>query len=105
VSRRAGYTEGRPLGEGPVVNVRVKLFAVQQETIGQREVLLDLPEDACAGDVPRALGERYPVLTPFLSSVALAVNLEFVGPSHPLQEGDEVAIIPPVSGGASPWSS
>lgn len=82
------------------MNVRVKLFAVQQEVVGEREVPLSLPEEARAGDVLTALAERYPSLVPYLSSVALAVNLEFVQPAHRLREGDEVAIIPPVSGGA-----
>ena len=50
-------------------------------------------------DVLDALRDAYPGLDPALAAAMVAVNLEYVGPDFRLNPGDEVAIIPPVSGG------
>jgi len=81
------------------VKIRVRLFAAVKDIVGQREVVLDVPEgttvagmlDRFAGDYPRLRG-----LTP---SILFAVNREYVQGTQVLAEGDEVALIPPVSGG------
>jgi len=83
-----------------LIRVRVRLFAVQRELAGMREVALDLPEGA---DVERAwvaLVERHPVLAPGRASLRFARNGDYADPTTPLTDGDEVAMIPPVSGGA-----
>jgi molybdopterin converting factor subunit 1 len=79
------------------MKVRVRLFAVAAQRAGESELELTLPEGATAGDVVAALAARHGRALP--AGTAVAVNQEYAGPGHGLREGDEVAIIPPVSGG------
>jgi molybdopterin converting factor subunit 1 len=81
------------------VRVRVRLFAVQRELAGTREVPLELPEAADVEAAWTALVGRYPVLAPGRPSMRFARNGEYADPETPLADGDEVAMIPPVSGG------
>jgi molybdopterin converting factor subunit 1 len=85
---------------GARVRVRVRLFAVQRELAGAREVPLELDAGATVESAWDALVARYPVLAPGRQSVRFARNGEYVDATEPLAEGDEVACIPPVSGGA-----
>jgi len=82
------------------VKVNVRLFAGLHDLIGQRQVSLELSDDATIADLREGLSSRYPVVTPFLSTLVCAVDEEYVSLEHPLRDGDEVALIPPVSGGA-----
>jgi molybdopterin synthase catalytic subunit len=77
------------------VQVAVKLFAGLRERAGVRERVLELPEGACAGDVWSALA-----LGDEPSGLLYAVNRAYAGREAALADGDEVALIPPVSGGA-----
>ncbi len=82
-----------------MITVTVKLFAAYQEAFQVPELQLDLPEPACAGDVlEKLLGDR-PELERWRAVTRFGVNLQFVPPETPLQAGDEVVLIPPVSGG------
>ena len=81
------------------MNQRVRLFASFRQQIGAGEAEVDLGPGARVRDLLAALRERYPGLGPGLESAMVAVNLEYVGPDYRLEPGDEVAIIPPVSGG------
>ncbi|HEX8940732.1 MAG TPA: molybdenum cofactor biosynthesis protein MoaE [Candidatus Limnocylindrales bacterium] len=85
----------------PAIHVRVRLFAMQRELAGTREVGLDLPAGATVEDAWRALVERLPVLAPGRPAVRFARNREYVDASTTLADGDELACIPPVSGGAA----
>jgi molybdopterin synthase catalytic subunit len=87
-------------GSVPAVRIRVRLFAIQRELAGAREVALDLPAGATVEAAWSALVARHPVLAPGRSSVRFAVNGEYAAPDTGLADGDEVAMIPPVSGGA-----
>ncbi len=80
--------------------VRVLLFARLAELAGTREVDLDIGEGLTAADAYRLLVQRDGSLAGFESSLAYAVNREYVGAETPLSDGDELALIPPVSGGA-----
>jgi len=80
--------------------VRVRLFAIQRELAGTRHVALELPRGGTVDDGWRALVERFPVLAPGRSSVRFARNGDYADPSDALTDGDELAVIPPVSGGA-----
>ncbi len=82
----------------PSVNVR--LFAGLREMIGARDIVIDLPDGATAGDLRTKLGELHPLVLALLPSVACAVDEEYVDASHVLRDGDDVALIPPVSGGS-----
>jgi MoaE-MoaD fusion protein len=78
-----------------VMQVRVRLFAALRERAGSTEIDLDLPEGAVVGD---AL-ERLHALTDGIR-VVMAVNQEYADTDMELHAGDEVALIPPVSGGS-----
>ena len=82
------------------MRVRVRLFAVQRELAGAREVALDLPDDATVADAWDGLVALHPLLAPGRASVRFARNGAYADAATPLAEGDEVAMIPPVSGGA-----
>jgi molybdopterin synthase catalytic subunit len=78
-----------------VVNVRVRLFAALRERAGTRELSLDVADGASVDDVLEAMAE----LTLGVP-VVMAVNREYADGSRVLHAGDELALIPPVSGGA-----
>ena len=81
------------------MHLRVLLFAGLRERLRRDDIDLELPAGARAADVLAALAAVSPGLSGSLSVCRVAVNHEFVAADHPVAEGDEVAIIPPVSGG------
>ena len=81
------------------MNVRVVLFAKPRELVGQPQVELALPAGATPADAWSELSSRYD-LGPLPRSFRCAVNSEYAGWDDPLKDGDELAVIPPVSGGA-----
>jgi molybdopterin synthase sulfur carrier subunit len=81
------------------MKVKVRLFAGLRELIGQQEIIVRLAEGATVGDLRDRLSRDYPRLTPFLPTLVCAVNEDYKPPEHGLQDGDEVALIPPISGG------
>jgi molybdopterin synthase catalytic subunit len=83
------------------VRIRVRLFAVQRELAGARDLALELPDGATIDDAWAALVEAHPVLAPGRPSVRFARNASYAASDTALGDGDELAIIPPVSGGAS----
>ena len=82
-----------------MIGVQVKLFAVLRERAGVAEMALELPEGAVVADAVAAVSARFPALIPLLASTAAAVNLARALPNQRLAAGDEVALLPPVSGG------
>jgi len=82
------------------VHVRARLFAVQRELAGTREVPLELPDGGTIDDAWQLLVERFPVLAPGRSFLRFARNGDYADATTVLGDGDEVAFIPPVSGGA-----
>ena len=81
------------------ITVQVKLFAIYQEVYQQEEISFNLPEKSKAQDIFNLMIKEYPQLASWQSITKLAVNLDFVSPDFLLSDGDEVALIPPVSGG------
>jgi molybdopterin synthase catalytic subunit len=81
------------------MRIRARLFASFRQAVGASTIEVQLVEPATVGALLARLGERYPDLRPLLGGALVAVNLEYVGPDHGLSEQDEVALIPPVSGG------
>lgn len=79
------------------MTVQVKAFARAREIVGPR-LTLELTDDATVGAAWTLLCERFEALSDF-SLRGLAVNREYVGMDHRLKNGDELAVIPPVSGG------
>ena len=83
------------------MRVRVRLFAIQRELAGTREVALELPDGATVADAWNGLVELHPALAPGRASVRFARNGSYADETTPLSDSDEVAMIPPVSGGAA----
>ena len=81
------------------IKVKVKLFAIYQENYQQEEIIIDLPPESKAGDVLNKILTDNPHLENWRKITKIAVNLEFVNSDFLLRSGDEVALIPPVSGG------
>jgi molybdopterin synthase catalytic subunit len=76
------------------MEVTVRLFAMLRERAGAREVTLELPDGARVSDALAELGSIAEGLP-----LVMAVNREYAPEDHVLDEGDELALIPPVSGG------
>jgi molybdopterin converting factor small subunit len=72
-----------------------------KDVAGRNREELELPEGSAVTDVLAYYESRIPDLKKWLSSVALAVNQQYVGPDTKLKAGDEIALLPPVSGGAT----
>jgi molybdopterin synthase sulfur carrier subunit len=81
------------------INVTVKLFAAYQEAFGLSELKLVLPMHAPVRAVLERLLIERPELDRWRDVTRFGVNLHFVDADTILQDGDEVALIPPVSGG------
>jgi len=81
------------------MNVVVKLFAAARELVGHPEVTVELAPGADVAELRQALAARFPRLAGLASQSLVAVNAEYAGDSTPVSEGDELALIPPVSGG------
>jgi MoaE-MoaD fusion protein len=81
------------------VKIRVRLFASFREAAGSGTLSWDAPEHSTVADVVAALRDAYPGLGPAAEKALLAVNQEYVGGDLKLRDGDELALIPPVSGG------
>ena len=69
--------------------------------MGRPEVDLDLPDGATVGYLAEEMIRHHPTLTRDAARLVVAVNQEFQGHDYALSDGDEVALIPPVSGGSS----
>src|SRR6478672_5229018 len=83
------------------MRVRVRLFAMQRELAGTRQVELELGPGATIEAAWEALVGRFPVLAPGRPAVRFARNGAYAPADAALVDGDEVAMIPPVSGGAA----
>lgn len=81
-------------------NVKIRLFARLSELAGTRETELEIGEGLTVADAYDLLSDRYPDIAGLRANVMYAVNSEYVTPSQPLSPGDELALIPPVSGGS-----
>ena len=83
------------------VRVSVRLFAGLRERAGTDRLDVELPEGANVGDLLAAMAET-PVGALRPRECVVAVNREYATPDEPVSAGDEVALVPPVSGGAGP---
>jgi len=81
------------------MRVIVRLFGAVREAVGDVELSVELPEGARAADLRDLLADRHPVVAELGERLAVSVNLEVCSPEAVLRDGDEVAFLPPVSGG------
>jgi len=82
------------------VRVEVLYFAVLRERLKMEAEAVDLPAGATVKLARAALAERHPEIAPLFPQVRSAVNRQMVDDDHPLGDGDELALSPPVAGGA-----
>jgi molybdopterin synthase catalytic subunit/molybdopterin converting factor small subunit len=82
------------------MRVRVLFFGILKEMVGKSVDLIDLADGASVRDVLARYESQNPRLKELLPSLALAVNQQYAGPDTKLRLNDEVALLPPVSGGA-----
>jgi MoaE-MoaD fusion protein len=84
------------------MRIRVLLFGVLKDIYERSSEELDLPLGATLADVLDHYRRQAPEQRTLFSTLALSVNQQYAQITHPLREGDEVALLPPVSGGAGP---
>ena len=82
------------------MQVQVRLFATYREVVGAGQLAWTLRDGTTVGQLVEAVLAKYPRLVGHGNHMLLAVNHEVVRPESVLREGDEVALLPPVSGGA-----
>ena len=83
------------------MQVRARFFAAHRERAGIDRVSVDVPEGTTVLGLVELVAKRFPELGPMLGTTRYAVNREYASPTTVLQNGDEVAFIPPVAGGES----
>ena len=81
------------------MRVSVRLFASYRERVGKQEVVLELPEGATVGYLAEEVVRLYPALVTRPERLVVAVNYEYREHAYALDDGDEAALIPSVSGG------
>ncbi len=86
------------------VRIKVLFFGMLKDIVGAGEEELELSEPARVADIVDCYARRFPRLAEMRSSIVPARNREFARLSEEIRDGDEIALLPPVSGGAAPYS-
>ena len=81
------------------MDVRVLFFASTREIVGENSIEIKLNEGDTVRDLMNELSKQFPELGSVEKKLAVAINEEYVVDDMSLVNGDEVALIPPVSGG------
>ena len=81
------------------MRVTVRLFARLRDIAGAAELAREIAPGATIGDLWHQLAGEYPELVPYERSISSAVNADYARMTQELRAGDEVAFLPPVSGG------
>ena len=81
------------------LRVRVLLFAQLAYDVQQRELVLELPGGATVADALQKLSQAHAPIARWRDRLAVAVNAQYTNPTCVLSDGDELALIPPVTGG------
>ena len=82
------------------MKVTIRFFARLRELVGAKTLERDVPENIVVSELIHNLQTEFPQLARLIPHTAISLNREFVDPQTRLKEGDEVALFPPVSGGA-----
>ncbi len=83
------------------MQVRVLLFGVLKDLLASESIVMELPEEATAGQLVERCMASAPQARKFSASLAVAVNREYAASTQILRDGDEIALLPPVSGGSA----
>jgi molybdopterin converting factor subunit 1 len=81
------------------MRITVRFFAVLKDRAGVAEAAMDLPPESNVSVALEMIGSRFPAILADLKRSAVAVNRNYAGHEVTLHDGDELALIPPVSGG------
>jgi molybdopterin converting factor subunit 1 len=81
------------------MRIHVKFFAILREKARASDAHLDLPAGSTCADALKALEQRFPATAPMLKRAACAIDQEYATSDTMLRDGQELALIPPVSGG------
>jgi molybdopterin converting factor subunit 1 len=81
------------------VKLHLRYFGIVRERLGRREEILDAAAGTTVGELLVRLARTHDIFALGAGSLRVAVNREYVDDEHPLNDGDEVAVIPPVAGG------
>ena len=81
------------------MRVTVRLFARLRDLAGSGELVRDVPDPATVRTVWQALVADMPAIQEYERTMSVAVNADYSKMTSPVKEGDEVAFLPPVSGG------
>jgi molybdopterin converting factor subunit 1 len=81
------------------MRVTIRLFALLKDRAGTDHIELNLPEKSTIAHAVEQVRNRIPALADHLNHIAFALNRSYTQSNTPLQDGDELALIPPVSGG------
>ena len=79
--------------------LKVRFYAICRDLSGRDEAEIELPGNKTVGSLWEELVRRFPDLSPIAPIVAVAVNNCYAKADHILNDGDEISLIPPVSGG------
>ncbi len=82
-----------------MIKVRAEFYSVVKEIVDASAFELSLPKNATVNDLFERLKRSYPKLRDFEKSILFGIGVEFVDRNHGLEDGDTVAIMPPVQGG------
>jgi MoaE-MoaD fusion protein len=83
------------------LTIQIRLFARFREVLGRDMIRLSLPFPERVDEIRKRLQTEYPELTALIDRSAIAINGEYAQNDQMIQEKDEVALIPPVSGGSN----
>jgi molybdopterin synthase catalytic subunit len=86
------------------MKIEVLFFGMVKEITGGPAATVEMAAGATVETLFAHYADQFPALSPMSKSLVLAVNRKFVTRRHVLNDGDEVAFMPPVSGGTGPWS-
>ena len=83
-----------------MLSIKVRLFALYRERLKMSELTLMVPEGSTVRDLVSQLAQEHPNIGPLLEHTAIAVNEVYAENTQILAESDELALLPPVSGGS-----
>jgi molybdopterin converting factor subunit 1 len=87
-----------------IVRVKVLFFGMLKDIVGRAEDHIEVADGSCLESVFTCYARQFPRLTDLQASIVLACNQEFCDRSAAIREGDEIAFLPPVSGGSSRYT-
>ena len=82
-----------------MIKVRAEFYSAVKQIVDASAFELSLPKNATVNDLFERLKKSYPKLRDFEKSILFGIGVEFVDRNRPLNEGDTIALLPPVQGG------